>query len=434
MSLTVKEVIKKSPAKKAGLKKGDIVHQFDNIKMHDFIDDTYVNTLVNPNIVFERKGKIINKKLDKGQFDTIGIEYEEDLYPQESICHNNCMFCFVAQLPKGMRETLYVKDDDWRYSVLYGNYITMTNMDRQDFERIATRKVSPLYISVHATDAIVRSKMMRNKNATKILEQLSYLYDNHITFHCQIVLCPGINDGDVLEKSLRELVQFYPYCKTVSIVPVGLTKYRDGLSDLTPVSRDYANKLINKIDKFREKYKRELGNPFVFLADEFYSKAQIEFPRYELGEINEQKANGVGLFSDFLGEFEFAIDELKGIEIDKRKVIIVTGVSAYNKIKSMCDELMVIVENLEIEVIKVINNYFGKSITVAGLLTGNDIINAIGNKKADAVFIPYSSLKNDEDIFLDNMTLKNLEKEIDSCVIISPNDGYDFAINVCGRT
>lgn len=434
MSLTIKEVIKNSPAQKIGLKKGDIVHQFNEIKMYDFIDDIYVNTLVDPSIKFERQDKIIKKNLYKEQYDTIGIEYEENLYPQEVTCHNDCLFCFVAQLPEGMRDSLYVKDDDWRYSVLYGNYITMTNMSDDDFDRIVTRNVSPLYISVHATDQDVRVEMMHNKNAAKILEQLTYLYNNKIAFHCQIVLCPGINDGKVLNKSIRDLRKFYPYCKTVSVVPVGLTKYREGLRELTPVTSEYANEFIDKIDEFRAKYKSELDNPFVFVADEFYSKASRDFPQYELGEINAQKANGVGLFSDFVREFEFAIEELTDVNIEKRNVIILTGVSPYKKIKSMCDILMDTVENLEIEVIKAINNHFGESITVAGLLTGKDIIDAIGDKKADAVFIPSSTLKSDENVFLDDMTLKYVEKEIGSCVIISPNDGYDFAINVCGRT
>lgn len=433
MSLTVKKVNKNSAAKKAGIKKNDIIHLIDNITMFDFIDVIYSDSLINPDLKIETNGKVRYIKLKKSEFDKIGIEYIEDLYPPEESCNNRCIFCFVDQLPPGMRKTLYIKDDDWRYSVLYGNYITMTNMDDKDFKRIKTRKVSPLYISVHATDSNIRYNLLKNKNADKLMEQLKFLYDNKITFHSQIVLCPNINDGKVLEKSIEDLSNYYPYAKTVSIVPVGLTKYRDNLPEIKAVDKNYANKIIDEIEKTRKKYLKKIDTPFVYIADEFYSKAEKEFPNYEMDDISAQKANGVGLFSDFTEEFFQAVNDLKNIKIDKREVILITGVSSYKKIKSMCEILEKEVDNLKIKVIKVINHHFGESITVSGLLTGKDIINAVGMQNADIVFIPSNSMNYNEEIFLDDMNIKDIEKAVGSCVIMSSDDGYDFVLNLIGR-
>ena len=433
MSLTVKKIKRKSPAKNAGIKKYYIVHRINDIDMCDFIDDIYSNTLLNPIVDIERNGEYISKKLSKSQYEDIGLVFAEELYPDEKSCTNKCVFCFVDQLPQGMRTSLYVKDDDWRYSVLYGNYITMTNMTNDDFFRIASRKVSPLYISVHATDKDVRVKLLNNKKASKIMEQLEFLYEKKITYHCQVVLCPGINDKKVLEKTMKDLAKLYPYAKSLSVVPVGLTKHRQGLAKIKSVDKIYAKKTIQLIENYREKFVAELGTPFVYIADEFYSKAEIDYPLYINEDISAQKANGIGLFSDFIEEFKLALDELEGYDARNRKVALATGVSAYSEINKLCKQLEDKVENIKMEVIKTINNYFGDSITVAGLLTGNDIIKAVGINNIDALFIPSSALKANENIFLDDMSINDLENELKTCVIISPNDGYDFAMAVSGR-
>ncbi len=432
MALTVKFVHKNTPAQKAGVKIGDKVHKVDDIEMNDFIDETFVRSLENPTLIIERQKKRKTLELEKEPYEDIGIEYKEELYPDEVECINGCLFCFVDQLPPNMRKSLYVRDDDWRYSVLYGNYVTMTNMSDEDFNRIVTRKVSPLYVSVHATDADVRMNLMRNKKAVKINEQLKFLYDNKITFHSQIVLCPGINDGEVMKKTIEDLAKLHPYAKTLSIVPVGLTGHRDNLPELTHVDKDTACKVISIIEAYRKKYKNEFGNPFVYASDEFYSKAGMEFPRYEVGEINAQKANGAGLFSDFLDEFEYAVDEINITEVEPRKVIITTGASAYAKINECAGLLCKKVKNLNIETVKVTNKHFGESITVAGLLTGCDIIEAVANKKADVLFVPESSLRDGENVFLDGMSLAELERKAKMNVEISPNDGYEFVKAMVG--
>ena len=404
----------------------DKVLRIDGIEMLDFIDDTYSNTLQDPTIFIERDGQNMELKLKKNADEGIGLIYSENLYPDEDECVNGCVFCFVDQLPKGMRKSLYVKDDDWRYSVLYGNYITMTNMSENDFNRIATRKVSPLYISVHSTDPEVRFKLLRNKRARLINDQLKFLYENEITFHSQIVMCPGINDGPDLDKTIMEMAELYSFAKTLSVVPVGLTAHRANLPELRQVDQSTARDTISRVDAFREKFAKKLGEPFVYVSDEFYSKAGLDYPRYSPGEINAQKANGVGLFSDFLDEIDCALEEDEEQTSAARSVILVTGVSAYGEILKIAGRLADKYKNLDITVIKAHNIRFGQSITVAGLLTGYDIIEAVGGKKADAVFIPESSLRDGVNVFLDDKTVQDVEKAIGSKVIISPNDGYEF--------
>jgi len=426
MSLTVKEVIKKTPAKNAGVISGDLVYKINDIEMNDFIDDTYANSFINPTVLLKRNERFIEIKLIKSADEGIGLVYKENLYPDEIECSNGCVFCFVDQLPKGMRNSLYVRDDDWRYSVLYGNYITMTNMSDEDFSRIATRKVSPLYISVHATDPEVRYELMRNKKARDINKQLEFLYENQIHFHSQIVLCPGVNDGEALKKTIEDMAKLYPYAKTLSVVPVGLTTHRRGLPKISHVDMETARTVINLVNDYRNIFDKKIGEPFVYISDEFYSKAKLEYPRYKQGEINAQKANGVGLFSDFLDEFEYAIDEFEGKKVRRSNLILVTGVSAYKEIKKSAKKLEAKFEGITIEVIKAYSRRFGESITVAGLLTGYDIIEAVGNKKANAIFVPESALRDVENVFLDDMTVLEVEKAIGSKVMISPNDGYEF--------
>jgi putative radical SAM enzyme (TIGR03279 family) len=285
---------------------------------------------------------------------------------------------------------------------------------------------------VHATDPEVRFQLMRNKKSRLINDHLKFLYDNKISFHSQVVLCPDINDKKVLEKTIEDLARLYPYAKTLSIVPVGLTGYRDNLPILKHVDEKKAREVIVTVNHYREKLEAELGNPFVYVSDEFYSKANLDYPRYKQGEINAQKANGVGLFSDFLDEFEIAFERINGIEIKPRKVIIATGASAFAKIRECADILSDKVEGLIIETVKVINEHFGKSITVAGLLTGYDIIKAVANKKADILFVPESALRDGENVFLDGMTIEELKRQTGISIEISPNDGYEFAEAMIG--
>ena len=432
MALTVKKVINNTPAQKAGVMINDVVQKIDNIKMHDFIDDTYANSLTDPKLYIVRGSKNIEIQIKKDSFENIGLVYREEMYPDDAECINGCVFCFVDQLPRGMRKSLYVRDDDWRYSVLYGNYITMTNMSEDDFSRVASRKVSPLYISVHATDPEARFKLMRNKRARLINEQLKFLYDNEIIFHSQIVLCPGMNDGEVLKKTIEDLSNLYPYAKTLSVVPVGLTAHRQGLPELTHVNEEIAREVIGVIDEYKSKFINKLGEPFVYASDEFYAKANLEYPRYAPGEVNEQKANGVGLFSDFLDEFEYALDDINTKVKKKRSTILITGASAYSEISKCAKKLEQKYENIEIQVIKVVNRKFGDSITVAGLLTGYDIIEAVGKNKADALFVPESSLRDGGDTFLDDVTLNDIKKASGMPVYVSPNDGYEFVSAIIG--
>ena len=424
---TIKHIDKGSPAKKAGLKKDDTIVTFNNEPVLDFIDESYFNTLENLNITYIRKGKEKQAHIIKPQDEYIGITYYENLYPPDKQCTNACLFCFVDQLPRGMRESLYVKDDDWRYSVLFGNYVTLTNINDSELERIVRRQASPLYISVHAVDSAVRSKMMLSKKAGKIKEQLEYLAKNKIIMHTQVVLCPGINDGKVLDETIEYLYNLYPYVRTLAVVPVGMTGHRNNLPKLTGVDQSKAMEVIKTVEKYNRIFKSQKQINFVFASDEFYSKAHLPYPRFSGGEHYPQLSNGVGMFSELESEFEEALEiykeDIAGINTAK-KIILVTGVSAYDKINAMFNQIKKMAANLPLQVIKIENHNFGSTITVAGLLCGNDIAQQLKNKECDVIIVPASTLKDGKNVFLDDTNIDFLEKELNVQVLVQDIDGY----------
>lgn len=424
---TIKYIDKKSPAKKAGLKAEDKIISINNEPIYDFIDESYFNTLERLNITFLRKGKEKTIVIDKSPEEPLGITYCEDLYPPDKKCANACLFCFVDQLPKGMRQSLYVKDDDWRYSVLFGNYVTLTNVKDEELERIVKRQASPLYVSVHASDPETRIKMMLSKKAGRIKEQLEYLTKNKIIMHTQVVLCPGINDGRILEDTIEYLYSLYPYVRTLAVVPVGLTGHRDNLPKLTPVDQDKAREIISTIEKYNKIYQADKQINFVFASDEFYSKAQLPYPVFSGGEHYPQLSNGVGMFSELGAEFEEAIDlykeDIASINTAK-KVIVVTGVSAYDKINEMFIRVKSMAANLNLDVVKIINNHFGETITVAGLLCGTDIAEQLKNMNSDVIIVPASTLKDSKNVFLDDTNIEFLEHKLNAQVLVQDIDGY----------
>lgn len=420
-------------AAKSGIKKGDRLVSMNGSPVLDFIDDGYFNSLDSVLIEFiNARGQRQKTHIRKPADIPLGLEFEENLYPDESTCRNRCIFCFVDQLPAGMRESLYIKDDDWRYSVLFGNYVTLTNVDDAELGRIIARRATPLYISVHATDAECRIHMMKNRRAGKILEQLRELAGGGIVFHCQVVLCPGINDGDVLEKTITDLCSLYPQCRSLAVVPVGLTGHRQGLPEITPVSPEYASSMIDYIEEKANGFRKELGSDFLYAADEFYAKARREYPRYSDGGYYPQLSNGVGLFHEFLQSYEQALEALPEALQAPRKVIIATGVSAADQIRRMAGGICRRVKDLECTVIPVENRVFGKSITVSGLLSGQDIIDSVKGMKGDVLMLPPSAFRCGADEMLDGTTIKDIERILGYCVIIAPDDGYEFACTVAG--
>jgi putative radical SAM enzyme (TIGR03279 family) len=422
------------PAAKAGIKPGNRLVSIGGEPVLDFIDYSQLSSRHELDIVIENGENLRKYTVYKSEEEPLGLELD-GLYPDERRCANRCIFCFVDQMPKGMRESLYVKDDDWRYSVLFGNYITLTNIPDQEFERILKRKPSPLYVSVHATDASLRVAMMGNPKAADILPQLKRLADAGIMLHCQIVLVPGVNGGNELKRTLSDLFSLYPGVRTVAVVPVGLTCHRQGLPGLKPVGRAEAEEAIGIIEDFAQRHGMQDGVRFAFASDELYGRTGLPPPRYTGGEHTPQLANGVGLVSDLLEGFEWALGELPEKLAAPRSVTIATGVSAFTLMEKIASELSSRVRNLKIDVLCVKNRLFGDQVTVAGLLCGGDITQAAataGCSLGQELLVPQAALRSGEDVFLDGMTLEEVSQKLGMPVRAVPCDGAALAFAACG--
>lgn len=420
--LKIKRVESHSIGKKLGVKKGWSIVEFNGKKAEDILDYEYYDSQEKFSVTFDTPFGLKIVEVQKEFDESLGFEFEEDCYlsvPRP--CKNNCIFCFVAQLPKGMRKTLYIKDDDWRLSFASGTYVTLTNLKENELERIIEKKFSPIYVSVHATDEDVRRQMLGNKSAPFIMPILKALSDGGIVMHTQIVLCAGCNDGDVLRCTLEDLYSFYPQVASVAIVPVGLTTHRKGLTPLEILTPAQATDVINIAETFNLK----IGNQFAFCSDEMYLRAKKPLPPYEFYGDFEQIENGVGLIAKFNQEFR------DGLEIatkaKKGSFTLVTGVDAAELMRNLINDAKIKFPNIDVEVVPVVNNFFGETITVAGLLTGRDIANTLlqrENKKY--VLLPRTTLREFEKVFLDGMTVKELEKKLKR-KIKTVEDGYELA-------
>ncbi|MCL2592133.1 MAG: DUF512 domain-containing protein [Defluviitaleaceae bacterium] len=417
-----------SIAEELYIEPGDVLLSINDAKVEDVFDymfaikDEYLEVLI-----LKKNGEEWLLEIEKDEDEDLGLSFESGLMDDMRSCKNKCIFCFIDQLPKGMRETLYFKDDDSRLSFLSGNYVTLTNMLDRDFERLLFYKFSPINISVHTTNPELRTFMLNNKNAKNILEQIKRLADNGISMNFQIVLCKDVNDLEHLDKTIEDLASFAPMAKSLSIVPVGITKYRknNALYPLEPFFKDDAKKVIEQVEKWQKKLKAEIGTRFVFLADEFYLKAGIDVPEYKHYEDFPQIENGVGMFSAFKHEFEKSLNEIRLVKKVSEKAVI-TGALAYDLIKHLAS-LANKRYNTTTEVFSVENNFFGEHITVSGLLTGKDIIASLkGKTLAQKILIPENALRKDEHVFLDDITLQDLERELGVEVVAVKLDGKDF--------
>lgn len=409
MNATINNVTEGSAAHEAGLLKGDILVSINNNPVNDIIDFLYHSQESVLNLKILRDKKPLSIKIRRKENEHLGFELKSF---RTKKCRNKCVFCFVSQLPKGLRKPLYLKDDDYRMSFLYGNYITLTNIKPQEKQRILTQKLSPLYISVHTTNNELRRKMLGNPKAPDILKEITELTSNRIRLHVQIVLCPGLNDGVELENTIKDLQKFYPYIESIAVVPVGLTKHKK--AGLRPVEKEDAVEVIETVKKFRRRLKRRHGDPLVYLADEFYIKAEAPFPLIKwYGEL-PQIENGVGL----VPAFQHCAKNLKlPKKISPRKVAVITGASFTPYLEEYAKKLRGI-EGLSIDIIKVENKFFGPSVTVAGLLTGKDILKTVlGRTKADCLLVPDVTLKEGTDMFLDNVTMRDLEESLGMNVV-----------------
>lgn len=428
MSAVITGVENGSLAEKKQIKKGDILQKINGHEIIDVLDYKFYITEKNVDAEIMSGGKLKRVHFKKDQYDDLGLEFETYLMDEKRSCRNNCIFCFIDQLPKNMRETLYFKDDDARLSFLMGNYITLTNLSERDISRIIEMKISPVNISVHTTNPELRMKMMRNKNAGMVLGIIPRLAQAGIKINCQLVLCPGINDGQGLVRTLNDLSAFYPSIENIAAVPVGITDYRKGLFELKPYGQKEAWDVVNIIEEFGEKFNKNHGTRLAFAADEFYLKAGLKIPDADFYEDMDQLDNGVGLIAQLESEFYGALrlNTVTELEIP-RSVSIATGILAGPFIDKFARVTQNNVAGLDIKVYSIINDFFGHHITVAGLVTGRDLINQLSGKElGEVLIIPSVMLKSGENVFLDDVSVGDVEKELDIQVIIVDNDGYEL--------
>jgi len=433
VSVIIKSVEKGSPAYKARLSAGDTLVAIDGNEIMDVLDYRFYQNNERLTLEFvDKKGKVKEKKIKKKEYEELGLEFETYLMDKKHSCRNKCIFCFIDQLPKGLRDTLYFKDDDSRLSFLFGNYITLTNITEHEVERIIKMHISPINISVHTTNPDLRVKMMNNKNAGKCLEIIHRFNDAGIKLNCQMVLCPGINDGAELERTLRDLTALQN-AECIAAVPVGLTAHREGLYDIKPYDKESALKVIEIIDRFGEECTRKYGERRVFAADEFYIKAEKTLPEADYYEEFLQLENGVGLVPLLKSEVDQALDMCDETVKEKRKITIATGEAAYPFITEMVDKCLKKWDNLECRVKAIRNNFFGSSVTVAGLVTATDIIEQLkGEDLGDELLIPAVMLRDGGDMFLDSITLEDLSEKLGIKITPVENDGFVFIDKLLG--
>ncbi len=426
--VTVYDVIPGSAADEAGIRAGDCLLSVNGHDIADVLDYSFYMAEKTVRLVLMRDGRLIEPVIRKSEYGDIGLEFETFLMDHKKSCHNKCVFCFIDQLPKGLREPLYFKDDDARLSFLQGNYVTTTNMSDHDIDRIIRMKMSPINISVHTTNPALRVRMMNNKNAGRIMDILRRFADAGITMNCQIVLCRTLNDGAELDRTMGDLVELYPAINSVSVVPAGLTAHREGLYPLTPFTPEECRDIIHQVERFAEMCYKQHGSHIFYLADEFYVKAGEPVQPESYYEGFPQIENGVGMMSSMQSEFEIGLHVLNQYDLNqKRRVSLATGVAAYEFIRSLVRRLEEKAPNLHCNVYCIENRFFGPQITVAGLLTGKDVAEQLREKRlGQKLFLPACMLRADGEVLLDDMTPAQLEEVLGVKIEFVESGGYQL--------
>ena len=418
MAQRILSVEPQSPAARAGLKAGDLLLRIGNEPVIDFLDYQALTAEKKLEITIRRDGQEKTLRIRKDEYADLGLCFEKPMMSGMRMCCNKCLFCFVDQLPGNVRPTMRVKDDDWRMSMMMGNYVTLTNVSERELTRIIERHASPLYISVHAADPELRAHILGQERGKKLLDQLKKLSDGGIEFHTQAVLCPGVNDGDALEDTIRRLIEI-PGALSLALVPVGLTGHRDGLTPLKPYTKEQAQAVIEIANRWREKLLKERGTRFVFPSDEFYLQAGIEVPSDEEYEDYGQIDDGVGLLRLLETEFSEAYDELpeadKRADGEKKQVLIGCGLSAAPFLTRLMDEHPL--TGVRVKVVGVENRFFGPTVTVSGLITGRDLTGRLQGEDGEKVFITECMLRSEGDRFLDDMELHEAEQILGKPII-----------------
>ncbi len=439
--IIIKSIDPGSAAMEAGIEPGDFLLSVNGQAITDIFDYRFLTTdsqlLVE---VEKRNGECWEIEIEKDEYEDLGLDFEDPLISEAKSCTNKCVFCFIDQLPKGMRQTVYFKDDDSRLSFLSGNYITLTNMKRQDLERIIRYKMTPVNVSVHTTNPELRKTMLGNRFAGDVLDKIKILTEGGIAVNAQIVLCKGLNDGKELDRTLRELSELYPGVASISVVPVGLTRWREGLYPLEPFTGEDSAAVLEQVEGWQHKLLDKCGTRLVYLADEFYIKAGSELPSYETYEDFPQIENGVGLmtlliyeFNEYLRRHAKKLDNYRAKTGGNRTVSIATGKCAYSHIKQLAQTLEKRYNGLKIRVYPIENRFFGENVTVTGLLTGGDIASQLAGKELGSeLLLSRSMFKSGEELFLDDVTLDELRGRLGTEITVTENEGGDLIEKIFG--
>lgn len=450
---TISRVLPGSIGEEAGLKPGDQVVSVNGTQVQDVFDyqylteDEYLEVLIR-----QSDGEEWVLEVEKDEDEDLGLEFENGLMDEYRSCRNKCIFCFIDQMPPGMRDTLYFKDDDSRLSFLQGNYVTLTNMGREDIERIIRYHLSPINISVHTTNPELRCRMLHNRFAGEALKKIDLLYQAGMKMNGQIVLCKGYNDGPELERTIEDLGRYCPVMESVSVVPVGLTRYREGLTPLEPFTKEEAGQVVDTVERWQKEFFARHGLHFIHASDEFYLLAEREMPKASCYDGYPQLENGVGMLRLLMEEVSEALNilnddgsEEKGknerndqagcqeCEAGMRKVSVVTGKLAGPLMRRIAGMVTERYPRVEISVCEIANDFFGEMITVSGLLTGQDLIRQLqGKELGDCLLIPANMVKSDEDIFLDDVTKEDAENALQVPLVIVKSSGHELVRHLLG--
>lgn len=414
--LTIKTVENNSIAKELGIEVGDVLFKINGKEVEDVLDYLYLEGETEFSLEILSNGKTYTLDVERDLDEDIGLSFSDEL--EVRTCCNKCVFCFVDQMPKGLRDTLYVKDDDYRLSFISGSYVTLTNDSDEELDRIIALHLSPIYVSVHATDEECRSKLLKNRFAGKLMQQLEKLTSNGIEVHTQVVLCKNLNDGDILHKTIADLYKLYPKVKTLAIVPVGVTKFRKDFDGFELFDKESAAKVIDDVELCAKYFYEKHGEPFVYLSDEFYCLAEREMPEAKHYGAYDQIENGVGLVRKFIDEFneEISADKI----FSSKKTLLVTGVSFFPTLEKLLKKV-----GCPHEILCVENDFFGKTVTVAGLLTATDILKHIKGDY-DRIILPSNVLKEFGNVFLDGTTIEEFREKVNAEVVVSPKSGGEL--------
>ncbi|OQX87048.1 hypothetical protein B6D60_04825 [candidate division KSB1 bacterium 4484_87] len=420
-------VEKNSLAEQIGVLAGDEMIAINGEPIRDPIDYRFHVSDEYLEIELQRQGETVILEIEKDYDDDLGVIFEEIQYRH---CGNKCIFCFIDQNPPGLRDALYFKDEDYRLSFIYGNYVTLTNVGRKDLQRIAEQRLSPLYVSVHATDLETRKLMLGIRGDDKLLEKIEFLTDNGIELHTQIVLCPGINDREILDRTIDDLAKFFPAVQSIAIVPLGLTRHRQELYPLQPMTPDFAAQVIEQLEPKSKLFKEKLGQYLIYLADEFYLQAKKPLPSAERYDEFPQIENGVGMTREFLDSFQEQIASFPHRIKQPIRLVMVTAKSAEPVMRQEIYPALARIANLSVEIVPVTNRFYGDSVTVTGLLTGQDIFNQLKLiDPADLVLLPGNCV-NFEGVFLDEWTPEQLSKELNQRALVFDDDWNSLLQNL----